>query len=131
MLRLESATGAGTGTITQSDGTSTIEIDTTGTVANAMNYYNLSTLQTVTLGGNKTLNNSTCTVASGTTTTESGILSGGGGITKEGAGTLLVSGNNTFSGATAVNAGVLELASSVGGAAASTTSVSSAWGRSR
>ena len=128
VLRLESATGAGTGTITQSDGTSTIEIDTTGTVANAMNFHNLSTLQTVTLSGNKTLNSSTYTVASGTTTTESGILSGGGGITKEGTGTLLVTGNNTFSGATEVNAGVLELASTVGGAAASTSSVSVASG---
>ena len=123
VLRLESATGAGTGTITQSDGTSTIEIDTTGTVANAMNFHNLSTLQTVTLSGNKTLNNSTYTVASGTTTTESGVLSGIGGITKEGAGTLLVTGNNTFSGATEVNAGVLDLASTVGGAAGAVASI--------
>jgi autotransporter-associated beta strand protein len=123
VLRLESATGAGTGTITQSDGTSTIEIDTTGTVANAMNFHNLSTLQTVTLSGNKTLNNSTYTVSSGTSTTESGVLSGGGGITKEGAGTLVVTASNTFTGATVVNAGVLDLDSSTGSALGGSTNV--------
>ena len=122
-LRLSSTSAAGTGVITQADATSTLEINTTGTVANVMDIYNISTLQTVTLSGNKTLRNATFTVASGTTTTESGNLSGTGGITKEGAGTLLVTGNNTFTGATAVNAGVLELASTVGGALASTSEV--------
>jgi fibronectin-binding autotransporter adhesin len=124
ILRLTSSTGAGTGLITQSSAASTLVIDTTGTVANAMDIYNISTLQTVTLSGNKTLRNATFTVAADTTTTESGNLSGEGGITKDGAGTLLVTGNNTFTGATAVNAGVLELASTVGGAAALTSSVS-------
>jgi fibronectin-binding autotransporter adhesin len=128
VLLLQSATAAGSGTITQADGTSTLVIDATGTVANAMHIYNISTLQTVTLSGNKTLANATFTVAPETTTTESGNLSGGGGMTKQGTGTLLVTGNNTFTGATAVNEGVLELASTVGGAAASTASVSVASG---
>jgi autotransporter-associated beta strand protein len=126
-LRLASATAAGTGAITQSSGT-TLEIDTTGTVTNAMSLYHVSTLQTVTLSGAKTLNNSTYTVATGTTTTEAGVLSGSGGLTKEGAGTLFVTGDNSYEGATLVNAGVLELASTSGSAAAATPSVSVALG---
>jgi autotransporter-associated beta strand protein len=121
-LRLASATAAGTGAITQSAGT-TLEIDTTGTVTNAMSLYNVSTLQTVTLSGAKTLNNSTYTVATSTTATESGVLSGGGGLTKNGAGTLLVTGDNSYEGATVVNAGVLELAGTGDGAAAATPSI--------
>ena len=122
-LRLLSSTAAGTGLITQSPGT-TLEIDTTGSVTNAMSLHNVNVLQTVTLSGAKTLNNATYTVATATTTTESGVLSGSGGLTKEGAGTLLVTGNNTFEGATVVNAGMLQLDSASGGAAGSTISVS-------
>jgi autotransporter-associated beta strand protein len=123
-LRLDHANAAGSGLITQSTNNSTLQINTTGTVANAMSIFNVRTMQTVTLSGNKTLNNATYTVDPGTTTTESGSLSGGGGITKQGTGTLLVTGNNSFTGAVAVNEGVLELASTVGGAAAQTVSVS-------
>jgi autotransporter-associated beta strand protein len=127
-LRLDHASAAGSGTITQLDGGSTLQINTTGTVANAMSIFNLRTMQTVTLTGNKTLNNTTYTVDAGTTTTESGVLSGSGGITKAGTGTLLVTGNNSYTGAVAVNEGLLELASTVGGAAASAASVSVAGG---
>ncbi|NDA26955.1 MAG: hypothetical protein EBZ05_09025, partial [Verrucomicrobia bacterium] len=117
-LRLGSTTAAGTGTITQSSGASTLEINTTGTITNQMSIYNVSTLQSVTLSGDKTLNNATYTVSAGTTTTESGTLSGTGGITKEGAGTMVVSGTspNTFSGASAVNAGTLRLEKTSGNA---------------
>ena len=121
-LRLSSPTVAGTGLITQSPGT-TLEIDTSGSVNNAMSLHNVNVLQTVTLSGAKTLNNATYTVATGTTTTESGVLSGSGGLTKEGAGTLLVTGSSSYEGATEVNAGVLQLAGTSGGAAASTASV--------
>jgi autotransporter-associated beta strand protein len=82
----------------------------------------------VTLSGNKTLNNATYTVDASTTTTESGSLSGAGGITKQGIGTLIVTGNNSYTGAVAVDAGVLDLNSAVGGAAATTSSVSVASG---
>jgi fibronectin-binding autotransporter adhesin len=122
-LRLNHANAAGSGTITQLTNTF-LQINTTGTVTNAMSIFNVRTLQTVTLSGNKTLNNATYTVDPGTTTTESGNLSGGGGITKAGTGTLLVTGDNSFTGALAVSAGVLELASTVGGAAATTSAVS-------
>ncbi len=126
-LRLDHANAAGSGMITQASNT-ILQINTTGTVANAMSIFNIQTLQTVTLSGNKTLNNATYTVEADTTTTESGNLTGDGGITKQGTGTLLVTGNNDFTGAVAVNEGVLELASTLGGAAANTVSVSVASG---
>jgi autotransporter-associated beta strand protein len=123
VLRLEQASAAGTGLITQSSGASTLQINTTGTVANAMSIYNIQTLQTVTLSGNKTLNNATYNVTNGTTTTDSGVLSGGGGITKLGTGTLLVTASNTFTGTVDVQAGLLSLASPTGSAAGGTTNV--------
>ena len=122
---MDTTTAAGTGTITQSSGASTLEVNTTGTVANQMSIYNVKTLQNVTLSGNKTLNNATYDVAASTTTTESGALSGSGGITKNGAGTLVVSGSsaNTFTGASAVNAGTLKLEKTGGASAISGTSI--------
>ncbi|MFM6132411.1 MAG: beta strand repeat-containing protein, partial [Sphaerospermopsis kisseleviana] len=123
VLRLDSTNAAGTGAITQTTNNSTLEVNTTGTVANQMSIFNIRTLQTVTLSGNKTLNNATYTVDSGTTTTESGVLSGSGGITKQGAGTLVVTASNSFTGATVVNAGVLNLNSSTGGALGASTNV--------
>jgi autotransporter-associated beta strand protein len=121
-LRLDHANAAGSGTITQSNTNSTLQINTTGTVTNAMTIYNISTLQTVTLSGNKTLNNAIYNVAADTTTTESGVLTGDGGITKQGTGTLLVTGNNNFTGTLDVQAGLLQLNSS-GSAAGGTTNV--------
>ena len=50
------------------------------------------------------------TVDAGTITTESGNLSGTGGITKLGTGTLLLTGNNTYTGDTALEAGVIRAA---------------------
>jgi autotransporter-associated beta strand protein len=122
-LRLDHVNAAGSGTITQSNASSTLQINTTGTVANAMSIYNISTLQTVTLSGNKTLGNATFTVAADTTTTESGVLSGPGGITKAGAGTLVVTASNSFTGNTVVNAGVLNLNSTTGSALGASTNV--------
>src|SRR4030095_7469954 len=51
-------------------------------------------------------------VAGGLTFFVSQSLRTGGGLTKAGAGTLVVSGNNGFSGTSALNAGTLQLASS-------------------
>jgi autotransporter-associated beta strand protein len=122
-LRLGNANAAGSGTITQVTNNSTLQINTGGTVANAMSIFNIQTLQTVTLSGNKTLNNANYDVASGTTTTESGVLTGSGGITKQGTGALIVTAGNSFTGALDVQAGSLNLNSVTGGAAASTASV--------
>ena len=98
----------GSGLLTQSNG-STLVIDTTGTVANAMSIYRISTLQNVTLSGNKTLNNATYDVAANTTTTDSGNLSGAGGVDKIGAGTLVLSGANTFTGGVSISNGAVSV----------------------
>ncbi len=63
-------------------------------------------------GGNVTLNGNTLTVNQAAATTYLGIVSGAGGITKLGAGTLTLSGANTYTGTTAVNAGTLALGAS-------------------
>jgi autotransporter-associated beta strand protein len=124
-LRLNSTSALGSGSLTQTSGASTLEINTTGTITNQMSIYNVSTLQSVTLSGNKTLNNATYDVAASTTTTESGALSGSGGITKNGAGTLVVSGTttNSFTGGSVVNDGTLKLEKSGGATAISGSSI--------
>jgi autotransporter-associated beta strand protein len=125
VLRLDHANAAGTGTITQSDAASTLQVNTTGTVSNAMSLYNLAALSTVTLSGAKTLAAASTAydIASGTQTTESGALSGSGGLTKNNSGTLALSGSNSYAGATAVSAGILAVAhnNALGGTSAGTT----------
>lgn len=68
---------------------------------------NLGTGQVI-LGGNRqvTVNGSTLTVG--------GVVSGNYSLTKAGAGTLALSGSNTYSGKTIVNAGALSIASEAG-----------------
>jgi autotransporter-associated beta strand protein len=127
-LRLASATAAGGSSITQSNGSSRLVVDTTGTVTNQMSVFYLQSLQTVTLSGAKTLNNATYDITNNTTTTESGTLSGSGGITKLGTGTLAITASNTFTGAVDVQAGVLNLNSLTGSAAGGTTNVAVASG---
>ncbi len=69
------------------------------------------------LGGNVTLGSGTLTVGgNNASTTYLGALSGTGGIVKSGTGALTLTGANSFSGATAINAGILQLS---GGAALS------------
>jgi autotransporter-associated beta strand protein len=57
-------------------------------------------------------------------TTYNGQISGIGGLVKTGTGTQTLTASNSFTGAVAINAGVLELAGTTGGAAADAVSVS-------
>jgi fibronectin-binding autotransporter adhesin len=108
-LVIGNAAAAGTGNITQTDGSSLLKFDTTGTVQSGLHVYNVGTTQTITIGGDITAYNTTWDVADGTTTSLNGTISGSGGITKDGNGTLAVNGaNNTFTGDTVVNDGILE-----------------------
>ena len=111
-LVIGNANAAGSGTLTQSGGSSLLSINTTGTIANTMSLYNVSALQSATLSGTITVNNASFDVEEGDTLTISGGVGGTGGVTKNGAGALVLSGSNTYSGATVVNAGLLEAANS-------------------
>ncbi len=62
-------------------------------------------------GGEVQLGANTLTVGDATSTTFAGITSGSGGISKVGAGTLTLSGANTYSGITTLAGGVLNVAS--------------------
>jgi fibronectin-binding autotransporter adhesin len=74
-------------------------------------------------GGGVSLGSGTLTTGSdGTSTTFGGIISGLGGLTKIGAGTLTLSGTSTYAGATNVTAGTLLVN---GGLSGSVTTVSS------
>jgi autotransporter-associated beta strand protein len=60
-------------------------------------------------GGNVNLNANTLTVGDVTSTTYSGVISGTGALTKQGAGALTLAGTNTYSGSTTLNAGTIVL----------------------
>jgi fibronectin-binding autotransporter adhesin len=124
MLRLDHINAAGSGQITQTSGASTLQINTSGTIANNMSVYNVAFLQGATLSGNITVNNATFDVVANETSTISGVIDGTAGVNKTGLGQLTLTGDNTYTGATVVNAGILELASMGGEAAGATGSVS-------
>ena len=115
------ANAAGTGNITQANGSSLLKIDTSGTITNNMSVYNVLATQSATLSGAITVNNATWDVETGDTLTISGGISGNGGVTKNGGGTLTLNGNNTYANATIINAGTLNAASA--GALGSNTTV--------
>ncbi len=91
---------------------------------------NFGTLAAVTLGGLKGAENIALTNTAGPpapvaltvggnnqTTIYSGVLSGGGSLTKSGTGTLNLTGANTYAGTTIVNAGAVNLTGSIGSVA--------------
>jgi outer membrane autotransporter protein len=72
---------------------------------------NVSLANAIVLTGSDTVD------TNGKTLTLSGAVSGGGGLTKIGGGTLTLSNTNTYTGATAINAGTLALNGSIAGSA--------------
>ncbi|WP_417541959.1 autotransporter-associated beta strand repeat-containing protein [Methylophaga thalassica] len=97
------------------DGGGNAAIGDTVAITNAGNFIltgSDETIGSITGAGNINLNNNTLTTGSdGTSTTVSGVISGPGGrLTKEGAGTFTLSGANTYTGATTINAGTLQAA---------------------
>jgi len=60
-------------------------------------------------GGNITLNGATLTVGDAANITYAGVISGTGGLTKTGSGTMTLSSAHTYTGATTINAGTLTL----------------------
>jgi len=84
------------------------------------------TVGSLTGAGTITLGTSTFTVGNATaTTTFSGIINGTGNLTKQGTGILILSGNNTYSGATTISAGTLRAGSTTAFGSNSPVSVAS------
>lgn len=127
-VELASADVLGAGALAQTDGSSTVRFNFAGTMCNAMSIYNVAILQSATFSGAQVLHNTTFDIASDATTTNSGNLSGDGGVAKVGPGTLLLTGTNTYTGTVAVQEGTLELATIGGSAAGNTESVEVAGG---
>jgi autotransporter-associated beta strand protein len=70
------------------------------------------TMSSISGGGSLTLGRGTLTLNDNGSNAFSGVMSGSGGLTKIGPGLLSLTGNNTYSGATVVFAGILEVGSS-------------------
>jgi autotransporter-associated beta strand protein len=120
-IEIGHASAAGSGMITQSSSNTLLKIDTTGTIANNMSVFNVLASQSATLSGAITVNNATWDIDTGDTLTISGTVSGNGGVNKNGSGTLILSGSNSYTGATTVNSGTLQAASA--NALGSTTAI--------
>ncbi|MDP1580755.1 MAG: autotransporter-associated beta strand repeat-containing protein, partial [Candidatus Didemnitutus sp.] len=112
-LLVGSNSALGTGTLTFNGGTLTSNAPRTFT--NALALAANSTLggtSALTFTGNGDLGSTTrtLTISNSALTTWSGALTGTAGLTKAGAGTLLLSGNNDYTGPTTISAGTLRAA---------------------
>jgi fibronectin-binding autotransporter adhesin len=115
-VQFGSTAGVGSDGMTFAGGTAT-SITSTVTVTNSGAIIGSFTLGNLNLSGNYSLSvsNPTLTVLTSSTTTFGGVISdSGGGFTKAGSGTLVLSGSNTFTGAASVAAGTLKIGASGG-----------------
>ncbi|MEZ5414315.1 MAG: autotransporter-associated beta strand repeat-containing protein [Opitutaceae bacterium] len=122
-LTLGGGAGGTTASVTGTSGTLTLGGNITYSATNNPNGATISS--NVALGGNRVVNVGDSTAASDDLTI-SGVISGSGqGITKSGSGNLLLSGANTYSGATSVSAGTVTISNASALGTGSTTTVSS------
>ncbi|MFM9971889.1 MAG: beta strand repeat-containing protein, partial [Burkholderiales bacterium] len=101
------------GTLTLSGGSAipnagAVNLDTSGAVLNVANAEVLGSLAGVS-GTTVNLNTGTLTAGDAGNATFSGIIQGSGNVIKAGTGTWTLSGSNTYSGLTTINAGTLKL----------------------
>ncbi len=99
-----------------------------GTVFNLNNFSD--TIGSLSGSGSVTLGSGTLTTGDTIDTTYSGIISGSGGLTKQGADNFTLSGANTYTGATSINSGTLSIsnANGLGNSGTHTSGVSVASG---
>jgi autotransporter-associated beta strand protein len=124
--QLDSVTALGRGTLRQTNGNSVVRLNFAGTLTNAIDIYKVAFFANgATLAGTTTVNNAEFDVAEGNTNTVTGQITGTGGVTKTGLGTLVLGGSTTndFTGASAVNAGTLHLNKSAGTTAISGSTI--------
>ena len=120
------ASGAATGEIIQTAIDSLVEFTGGGSMANDMSVFGYSFGDDFTSSGTLTMmdEDSSVAVDSGATVSGSGGWDGTGGLTKKGVGQLTLTGDNSFSGALTVEAGIVELATVSGSAAGAVSGVS-------
>jgi autotransporter-associated beta strand protein len=109
-LTLNSTGTTGAGALLNVVGANTfggaVTFNTSSTIGSTAGTLTLSNANAVAIG-----NNQTATFAGAGNTTVSGIVSGAGtsNVVKNGAGTLILSGTNTYNGATTINTGTLQI----------------------
>jgi hypothetical protein len=118
----------GAGQLRQTNGNSTVRLNFAGTMSNAISVYKVAfATNGATLAGTTTVNNAEFDVAGGNTNTITGQITGSGGVTKTGLGTLVLGGTTTndFTGASAVatNGGTLVLNKTAGTTAISGSTI--------
>ncbi|MCL4207844.1 MAG: autotransporter-associated beta strand repeat-containing protein, partial [Pirellulaceae bacterium] len=124
----------GTGVLTFNGGTLSSDSTTARTILNAVTFTGAAGLGDATNSGkltfsaNANLGTAVRTLTVNSAVEFSGVLSNTGGITKAGSDTLTLSGGNMYTGATAINAGILQLGNASALPTTTTVTVGSASG---